>query len=102
MVRAFASAIRNFVDYIPGPDMGTDETVMAWIHDEIGRASGLPAILGGIPLDEVGAIGYGLAVCAEALAAAGWLDLAGARVASRASARSGATPRCSCASGAAG
>jgi glutamate dehydrogenase (NAD(P)+) len=45
--------------------MGTDESCMAWLHDEIGRAVGLPRVLGGIPLDEVGATGYGLAQCAE-------------------------------------
>jgi glutamate dehydrogenase (NAD(P)+) len=81
VVRAFADAIRHRVDYVPGPDMGTDETAMAWIRDEIGRAVGLPAVLNGIPLDEIGATGYGLAVCAEMLARAGELDLDGARVA---------------------
>jgi len=81
VVRGFAQAIRDITDYIPGPDMGTDETAMAWVHDEIGRAVGLPALLGGIPLDEIGATGYGLAVCAEALQAAGRLTIAGARVA---------------------
>ena len=59
LVRAFAKAIRNLVDYIPGPDMGTDETCMAWMYDEIERAVGLPRVLGGIPLDEIGATGYG-------------------------------------------
>ncbi|MGZ4626102.1 MAG: Glu/Leu/Phe/Val family dehydrogenase [Kineosporiaceae bacterium] len=81
VIRAFAVGIRGLEDYIPGPDMGTDETVMAWIHDEIGRSVGLPAALGGIPLDEIGATGYGLAACADALAEAGRLTLAGARVA---------------------
>ncbi len=81
VIRGFAVAIRHLVDYVPGPDMGTDETAMAWIRDEIGRAVGLPAVLGGIPLDEIGATGYGLAVCADALAAAGRLALAGTRVA---------------------
>jgi len=81
LLRAFAQAIRDLTDYIPGPDMGTDETAMAWIRDEMGRAVGLPAVLGGIPLDEIGATGYGLAVCAQQLADAGRLDLAGARVA---------------------
>lgn len=81
VVRAFAAAIENLVEYIPGPDMGTDETAMAWIHDEIGRAVGLPSVLGGIPLDELGATGYGLAICAEALDEAGVLTLDGARVA---------------------
>ncbi|HET6213262.1 MAG TPA: Glu/Leu/Phe/Val dehydrogenase [Micromonosporaceae bacterium] len=81
VIRAFAQAISHLVDYIPGPDMGTDETAMAWVQDEIGRAVGLPALLGGIPLDEIGATGYGLAECAQALDAAGRLGLAGARVA---------------------
>lgn len=80
VIRAFAQAIAGFGNYIPGPDMGTDETAMAWIHDEIGRGLGLPALLGGIPLDQIGATGYGLAVCARALAEAGQLGLEGARV----------------------
>ena len=41
-IRAFATAIRDITDYIPGPDMGTDEMAMAWVHDEIRRAVGLP------------------------------------------------------------
>ena len=31
LIRAFAHALRNETDYIFGPDMGTDETCMAWI-----------------------------------------------------------------------
>src|SRR5262249_14548034 len=69
LVRSFARAIRTLVDYIPGPDMGTDEACMAWVHDEIGRAVGRPRVLGGIPLDHIGATGYGLARCAEVAAA---------------------------------
>jgi glutamate dehydrogenase/leucine dehydrogenase len=61
--------------------MGTDERCMAWIHDEIGRSVGLPALLGGIPLDQLGATGFGLAIAAEAAAAAGIFELRGARVA---------------------
>jgi glutamate dehydrogenase (NAD(P)+) len=81
VIRAFARAIRGIIEYIPGPDMGTDETAMAWVHDEIGRAVGLPALIGGIPLDEIGATGHGVAVCAQALESAGRLRLSGARVA---------------------
>jgi len=81
VMRAFARAIEQLTDYIPGPDMGTSETSMAYVHDEIGRAVGLPSVLGGIPLDELGATGFGLAVCAEVLSEAKVLDLAGARVA---------------------
>ena len=65
LVRAFACAIRDLVDYIPGPDMGTDEVSMAWIKDEIGRSVGLPPEVGGIPLDVIGATGFGLAAAAE-------------------------------------
>ncbi len=81
LVRAFARAIRELECYVPGPDMGTDETCMAWIQDEIGRSVGLPRVLGGIPLDEIGATGYGLAQCAEVAAPEAGLELARARVA---------------------
>ncbi len=81
LMRAFAKAIRDLSEYIPGPDMGTDETCMAWTHDEIQRAVGLPRVLGGIPLDEIGATGYGLAACAEVAAEFCELQLNGATVA---------------------
>ena len=68
LIRTFAHALRNESDYIFGPDMGTDETCMAWVKDEIGRSVGLPAALGGIPLDELGATGWGLAHCAAVAA----------------------------------
>jgi glutamate dehydrogenase/leucine dehydrogenase len=81
LVRAFARAIRQIADYIPGPDMGTDEACMAWIFDETSRAVGLPRVLGGIPLDEIGATGYGLAQCAEVAAPFCDLRLQGATLA---------------------
>jgi glutamate dehydrogenase (NAD(P)+) len=65
LLRAFARGIRELVDYIPGPDMGTDERCMAWVYEEIGRCIGRPRSLGGIPLDEIGATGYGLAQAAR-------------------------------------
>jgi len=80
LIRAFAQAIRDLTDYIPGPDMGTDERCMAWVHDEIGRAVGLPPEFGGIPLDEIGATGFGLAVSAQVAKDYCALELAGARV----------------------
>ena len=61
LIRAFGRAIGDIKDYIVGPDMGTNETCMAWIKDEIGRSVGLPREMGGIPLDEIGATGFGLA-----------------------------------------
>jgi glutamate dehydrogenase (NAD(P)+) len=81
LIRAFAHALRNETDYIFGPDMGTDETCMAWVKDEIGRAVGLPREIGGIPLDEIGATGWGLAHAADVAARHIDLELRGARVA---------------------
>ncbi len=80
LIRAFAHALRNESDYIFGPDMGTDEAAMAWIKDEIGRAVGLPASIGGIPLDELGATGWGLAHATEVAARHCDLRLDGARM----------------------
>ena len=80
LIRAFARAIRDLIEYIPGPDMGTDERCMAWIHDEIGRAVGLPQEIGGIPLDEIGATGLGLKASVEAAMKYCTFDLKGARV----------------------
>ena len=81
LVRAFAREIVDLTDYIPGPDIGTNETAMAWVRDEIGRAVGLPAVLGGIPLDVLGATGFGLAAAADVADDLGIIDLDGARVA---------------------
>jgi len=80
LVRAFAAAIADLADYIPGPDMGTDELAMGWIHDETGRAVGLPRELGGIPLDEIGATGFGLVAAIEVAADHLGMPLTGARV----------------------
>ncbi len=81
LMRAFAQAIGPIEDYIVGPDMGTNETVMGWVKDEIGRCVGLPPEVGGIPLDEIGATGFGVAIAAEEAQAHGGPTLDGARVA---------------------
>ena len=81
LIRAFARAIHDLAEYIPGPDMGTDEQCMAWIHDEIGRAVGLPPEIGGIPLDEIGATGWGLTASIQAAMPYCAFELQGARVA---------------------
>jgi glutamate dehydrogenase/leucine dehydrogenase len=60
--------------------MGTDESAMAWVLDEIGRAVGLPRALGGIPLDEIGATGFGLAAAIDVAREFAGLELKGARV----------------------
>ena len=80
IISAFAAALAGESGYIFGPDMGTNETCMAWIHDEIGRAVGLPREIGGIPLDDLGATGYGLLHAVEAALPYAGFDLDGARV----------------------
>ncbi len=80
LVRAFAQSIKTLTDYIPGPDMGTDEESMAFILDEIGRAVGLPKVLGGIPLDALGMTGYGLSVAGKVAAEKISLPLEGAHM----------------------
>ena len=81
IIRTFARGIKNLQEYIPGPDMGTDESCMAYIYDETSRAVGLPVELGGIPLDQMGATGYGIAVCTDVAKDYCSLDLNGARLA---------------------
>lgn len=81
LIRAFAGLLRHHEDYIPGPDMGTDEHCMAIMCDEIGRSVGLHRELGGIPLDEIGVTGYGAVEAAEVAAEALGKELKGATVA---------------------
>jgi glutamate dehydrogenase/leucine dehydrogenase len=81
LIRTFALAIKDLQDYIPGPDMGTDEICMAWIKDEINRSVGLPREVGGIPLDEIGATALGLMAAAETSCAFYDVELVGAKVA---------------------
>jgi glutamate dehydrogenase (NAD(P)+) len=60
LIRALACSLRNVDEYIFAPDMGTNEECMSWVKDEIGRAVALPREIGGIPLDEIGATGWGI------------------------------------------
>lgn len=80
LLRALASALRYTEEYIFAPDMGTDEICMACIKDEIGRVVGLPHEMGGIPLDEVGATGWGLFHATEVALQYCDFELKGARV----------------------
>ncbi len=80
LIRALANALRNEDTYIFGPDMGTDEECMAWVRDEIGRSVGLPRAVGGIPLDEIGATGWGLSHAVDVALPYCDFDLKGARV----------------------
>ncbi len=79
--RTFARAIREITEYIPGPDMGTNEATIGYIRDEIGRGACPPRSMGGIPLDEIGATSWGVVEAAEVAAPHAGLKLDGARVA---------------------
>ena len=81
LIRAFAAALKDVTDYIFGPDMGTDEECMAWVRDETGRSVGLPREVGGIPLDELGATGFGLSHAVDEALPYCDFQLQGARVA---------------------
>lgn len=81
LIRGFACALKDEHQYIFGPDMGTDEECMAWVKSEIGRSVGLPPEIGGIPLDELGATGWGVYHAAEVAQEFCDLSLDGARVA---------------------
>ncbi len=60
LMRGLAHSLKEVDQYIFAPDMGTNEECMAWIKDEVNRVVGLPREIGGIPLDEIGATGWGL------------------------------------------
>jgi glutamate dehydrogenase/leucine dehydrogenase len=79
--RTFARAVRHITEYIPGPDMGTNEATIGYIRDEIGRGACPPRSMGGIPLDEIGATSWGVVEAAEVAAPHVGLKLEGARVA---------------------
>ncbi len=79
--RIFARMMSELTEYIPAPDMGCHEKAMTWVKDEIGRVLGLPEEIGGLPLDKLGATGYGVAECAEIAAEYAGVKLPGSRVA---------------------
>ena len=81
LFRAFARMMGGVEEYVPAPDMGSDERMMVWVKEEIGRVLGLPEEVGGLPLDKLGATGYGLAECAEIACRYADLPLKGAKVA---------------------
>lgn len=80
LIRALANALRHEETYIFAPDMGTDEECMAWVKDEIGRVVALPREIGGIPLDEIGATGWGLSHVVDVALDYCDFELAGARL----------------------
>ena len=80
LIRALAQSLRHVEDYIFAPDMGTDEECMAWVRDEIARVVALPRELGGIPLDEIGATGWGLSHVVDTALKQCDFELEGARI----------------------
>ena len=79
VMRALACSLRDIKEYILAPDMGTNEECMAWIKDEVDRVVGVPTELGGIPLDEIGATGWGLFHAIDVAAVHYGFGLRGAR-----------------------
>ncbi|SFR20405.1 glutamate dehydrogenase (NADP) [Lentzea waywayandensis] len=80
-LRAFARKLSNEVprEYVLGLDVGLTERDAAIVQDELsdrGAMMGAPAQLGGLPYDELGVTGYGVAEVADEL-----MELRGKRVA---------------------
>ncbi|GAB2844665.1 Glu/Leu/Phe/Val dehydrogenase [Lentzea nigeriaca] len=80
-LRAFARKLSNEVprEYVLGLDMGLTERDAAIVQDELsdrGAMMGAPAQLGGLPYDELGVTGFGVAEVADEL-----MPLHGKRVA---------------------
>jgi glutamate dehydrogenase (NAD(P)+) len=71
-LRAFVRALSNEVprEYVLGLDMGLTERDAAIVQDELGDRGammGAPAQLGGLPYDELGITGFGVAEVADEL-----------------------------------
>jgi glutamate dehydrogenase (NAD(P)+) len=85
VLRAFARALSNEVprEYVFGLDVGLSEPEAAIFLDELGERGasvGLPTALGGLPYDELGVTGFGVAEAADTAAGESGLSLARARV----------------------
>jgi glutamate dehydrogenase (NAD(P)+) len=86
ILRAWARALRRHIpsEYVLGLDMGLSERDAAVVQDELGdrgAAVGSPYELGGVPYDELGLTGFGVAEAADAACALAGLELKGATVA---------------------
>lgn len=84
ILRAFVRRLRNEVpdEYVFGLDVGLNETDAAIIRDELGIDSvvGTPRSLGGLPYDELGLTGFGVAEAADEAAREVGAGLAGRSV----------------------
>lgn len=85
ILRAFVRALSKEIphQYVVGLDMGLTERDAAIVQDELGdrgAAVGTPHALGGMPYDELGVTGFGVAEVTDAAAQEIGLPLKGARV----------------------
>jgi glutamate dehydrogenase (NAD(P)+) len=85
VLRAFARKLANEVprEYVLGLDMGLTEVDAGIVQDELGdrgAAVGSPRELGGVPYDQLGVTGFGVAESAQVAAERLGIDLANARV----------------------
>lgn len=86
VLRSWCRALSKHIpsEYVAGLDMGMNERDAAVIQDALGDAGasmGTPSALGGVPYDELGLTGYGVAESADAVVRRAGETLAGARVA---------------------
>jgi glutamate dehydrogenase (NAD(P)+) len=86
VLRAFVRRLADQIpsSYVAGLDMGMTERDAAVIQDELGdrgAAVGVPEQLGGVPYDELGVTGYGVAESVDAALRRAGRDTKGARVA---------------------
>ena len=86
ILRSWATALRKHIpsEYVVGLDMGLEERDAAVIQDVLGdrgAAVGSPQELGGVPYDELGLTGFGVAESADAAMEHLGKSLKGARVA---------------------
>lgn len=86
VVRSFARRLADQIpaSYVAGLDMGMTEHDAAIIQDELGdrgAAVGVPDALGGVPYDQMGVTGHGVAEATDAALHRLGRDVRGARVA---------------------
>ncbi|MFE9099663.1 Glu/Leu/Phe/Val dehydrogenase [Actinomadura geliboluensis] len=84
VLRSFVRALAREIPsrYVAGLDMGLTERDAAVVQDELGdrgAAVGTPHALGGMPYDELGVTGFGVAEAADAAARHAGTPLRGAR-----------------------
>lgn len=86
ILRSWVRALKRHIpdDYVLGLDMGMEERDAAIVQDELGdrgAAVGSPYELGGVPYDELGLTGFGVAEAADTACEVHGFELKGSRVA---------------------